>query len=422
MAVLGVIAWTGPAWALVNVDAIPTGSGAEQTAGGTAHFTAVVTEKNGHKAEIKGTPKQGGHIGFAVPKSVADNAASVQLVRKDDKGQIISQSDSMTFGQFEQAGIITLIPVASSATPQTSTSAVTFSFGASVIVPHETVSWQGTGAGGVAATTFDNAQFMPTLGLSAPLWALSPDLKVTASANLLIPTDGTSTRTVSTPLFTGTESFHQGLAGDAFLNLSGSGGLNWNFIVGAGLAVNHTRTTAVFAAAGDNFSVGHTDTVPAVQAGIWGTMLDGRAMWTVMAVDWLAGRTVTMPDGTVASFATEKAGNVVGVTGKVVVPFMGWGVDQSWQQWTIASDVRLKRDIVQVGELPNGIHLYRFHYAWSDQLYVGVMAQEVQQIMPDAVVPGPYGYLAVDYGKVGTELKTWDEFVASNPVPASLKE
>jgi opacity protein-like surface antigen len=87
-------------------------------------------------------------------------------------------------------------------------------------------------------------------------------------------------------------------------------------------------------------------------------------------------------------------------------------------QWAIPSDVRLKRDIVPVGRLSNGLHLYRFRYEWSDQLYVGVMAQEVQQIMPEAIVRGPYGYLVVDYGKVGTELRTWDEFVASNPVTA----
>jgi hypothetical protein len=109
------------------------------------------------------------------------------------------------------------------------------------------------------------------------------------------------------------------------------------------------------------------------------------------------------------------------VTVGVDIPLGSWGWRGPYGQWTVPSDVRLKHDIVQVGALANGLHLYRFRYDWSDQDFVGVMAQEVQQIMPDAVVPGPYGYLAVDYGKVGIELKTWEEFVAANPEMANLQ-
>jgi hypothetical protein len=74
------------------------------------------------------------------------------------------------------------------------------------------------------------------------------------------------------------------------------------------------------------------------------------------------------------------------------------------------SDVRLKRDIVQVGRLDNGIGIYRFRYNWSDQTYVGVLAQEVQQIIPDSVVTGPDGYLRVDYAKLGMPLLTWSQW------------
>jgi hypothetical protein len=83
----------------------------------------------------------------------------------------------------------------------------------------------------------------------------------------------------------------------------------------------------------------------------------------------------------------------------------------AWER--VPSDARLKRDIAIVGQLPNGLHLYRFRYIWSDQLYVGVMAQEVAQVMPAAIAPGPYGALAVDYTKVGTTLQTWEEYSAS---------
>jgi hypothetical protein len=50
----------------------------------------------------------------------------------------------------------------------------------------------------------------------------------------------------------------------------------------------------------------------------------------------------------------------------------------------VESDIRLKRDITQVGELDSGVGLYRYRYLWSDTTYVGVMAQEVAEVMPEA--------------------------------------
>jgi len=75
------------------------------------------------------------------------------------------------------------------------------------------------------------------------------------------------------------------------------------------------------------------------------------------------------------------------------------------------SDIRLKRDIAQVGE-HNGINLYRFRYLWSDTTYVGVMAQEVAAVKPDAVSRGADGYLRVDYARLGLRMQTWDQWVA----------
>src|ERR1044072_318461 len=46
------------------------------------------------------------------------------------------------------------------------------------------------------------------------------------------------------------------------------------------------------------------------------------------------------------------------------------------------SDIRLKHDIVLLGHLPNGLGYYRFSYNGSDRAYVGVMAQEVEPVMP----------------------------------------
>jgi hypothetical protein len=78
-----------------------------------------------------------------------------------------------------------------------------------------------------------------------------------------------------------------------------------------------------------------------------------------------------------------------------------------------ASDIRLKRDIAQVGE-HNGINLYRYRYLWSDTTYVGVMAQEVADLKPDAVSRSADGYLRVNYGRLGLRLQTWDEWTAAH--------
>ena len=81
---------------------------------------------------------------------------------------------------------------------------------------------------------------------------------------------------------------------------------------------------------------------------------------------------------------------------------------------TTPSDLRLKRDIDLLERHDNGLGLYRYRYLWSDQLYVGVMAQEVATVAPAAVLIGADGYLRVDYGRLGLRLQTWDEWRAAH--------
>ena len=82
------------------------------------------------------------------------------------------------------------------------------------------------------------------------------------------------------------------------------------------------------------------------------------------------------------------------------------------------SDIRLKRDIAEVGRLANGLPLYRYRYPWSDIEYVGVMAQEVAAVMPEAVLRGTDGYLRVDYARLGTRLMTFDTWSARRALMA----
>tara|TARA_R110002051_G_scaffold154782_3_gene226960 strand:+ start:15579 stop:16292 length:714 start_codon:yes stop_codon:yes gene_type:complete len=64
------------------------------------------------------------------------------------------------------------------------------------------------------------------------------------------------------------------------------------------------------------------------------------------------------------------------------------------------SDRRLKRDITRVGTHPLGIGIYEFRYHGPSLLYAGVMAQELQEVMPEAVTTMPNGYLGVYYSMI----------------------
>jgi len=83
------------------------------------------------------------------------------------------------------------------------------------------------------------------------------------------------------------------------------------------------------------------------------------------------------------------------------------------------SDITLKHDIVLLGHLANGLGYYRFSYNGSDKAYVGVIAQEVQTLMPKAVVRDRDGSLRVFYEKLGIRFQTYEEWIVSGArVPA----
>jgi len=66
--------------------------------------------------------------------------------------------------------------------------------------------------------------------------------------------------------------------------------------------------------------------------------------------------------------------------------------------FSIFSDARLKRDIDLVCRRPDGLGVYTFKYLIGQQKYLGLIAQEVLEVYPEAVViDEDTGYLKVRY-------------------------
>lgn len=70
------------------------------------------------------------------------------------------------------------------------------------------------------------------------------------------------------------------------------------------------------------------------------------------------------------------------------------------------SDERLKEDIVKIGESESGINVYKFNYKGNPKVYQGVIAQEVQESNPEAVIEKD-GFLAVNYDLIDVEFKKY---------------
>lgn len=61
------------------------------------------------------------------------------------------------------------------------------------------------------------------------------------------------------------------------------------------------------------------------------------------------------------------------------------------------SDRRLKTDIKRVGTLDNGLSVYSYRYLDSDMPQIGLMADEVEKVHPEAVAVGSDGFKRVRY-------------------------
>lgn len=67
------------------------------------------------------------------------------------------------------------------------------------------------------------------------------------------------------------------------------------------------------------------------------------------------------------------------------------------------SDRRIKKHIHKIGKSALGLPVYLFHYLWdkdTDPLHVGVMAQHVERVLPEATARNMHGIRFVNYAMV----------------------
>lgn len=69
------------------------------------------------------------------------------------------------------------------------------------------------------------------------------------------------------------------------------------------------------------------------------------------------------------------------------------------------SDVRVKENIIEIGRYEIGVPMYEFSYKGDPRRFIGVMAQDVEKVFPEAVAEDADGIKMVDYGSLGIEMK-----------------
>jgi hypothetical protein len=69
--------------------------------------------------------------------------------------------------------------------------------------------------------------------------------------------------------------------------------------------------------------------------------------------------------------------------------------------------------LVLLGRLDDGLGYYRFVYNGGHTAYVGVMAQEVEAVMPEAVTLGQDGYMRVSYDMLGLPFESYAQWLAT---------
>ena len=102
----------------------------------------------------------------------------------------------------------------------------------------------------------------------------------------------------------------------------------------------------------------------------------------------------------VTTSGTSSGTNVSKQSGGLLNQLLGAGQIAA----SFASDRALKRDIELVGRRDDGLGVYEFRYIWDADdapLSIGVMADEVEELMPEALGPIAGGRKTVNYALIG---------------------
>lgn len=91
----------------------------------------------------------------------------------------------------------------------------------------------------------------------------------------------------------------------------------------------------------------------------------------------------------------QAANNRTALTGSLIQG-VTTGAGAALGGW-LGSDERLKENIKPVGKLDNGLTVYCYNYKGDDVPQIGLIAQEVREVIPEAVAERDDGYLAVRY-------------------------
>ena len=116
-------------------------------------------------------------------------------------------------------------------------------------------------------------------------------------------------------------------------------------------------------------------------------------------------RPALMIYGSVKTLTQQRTGvDAESATGPPISPT---GCSENFSRKDCISDRRAKENIVLVGTHSPGIGLYLFDYklshrqTWGYGRQFGVMADEVERVLPEAVCTDPDGYKMVDYDRLG---------------------
>jgi len=457
---LGTIAWSGTAWAIVNTDQdIPVTANGHEVPSGEVTITETATGKVISKSKIT----QGKtHLTIHEKTLTEKTKVTVTVVNGDTHETTKEHGD---LGPILSGGIAAVTPAAATQTSSLRTAIQTADSGGIWIAAGGGVSQTftdesgnffgpGTGGGDVLGNNSSSPSLMFTAGAFLPF---GPSWYGGVVVNVIAP-PVTATNFGSTPTGIQTSSLIE-QRGPAFDLMGRVGlfafptiitGVEMGFFGEVGVHVERDRgeiaaggfddfiasKTIPSLVAGGGFDVPLCQpafgvTTPFAGLGIACPELVVEVTHTFANANWLLGITPGSGGEVTVAGATR-------VSVEAVFPF-GANADQLGPYHRVvagyynnpppappdfenppffaapaaASDIRLKRDITQLAVLDNGIKLYSFRYFGSDQVYVGVMAQQVAAIAPQAVVMEPNGYLAVYYDRLGLKMQTLEEWQAT---------